>query len=117
MERRISGEPTSNATESNVCTRGWLRIVAATARSAGLILLIVGLISPVTGMSPAYAGEDGLTWVVTQASGTVQYRMGGKAPTEWQALQVGAVLGATAEVRTGSDSQALLTHQGTTLTG
>ena len=116
MERRIPVEPTSNATESNVCSRGWLRIVAATARIAGVILLIVGLISPVTGMSPAYAGEDGLTWVVTKASGNVQYRMGGKAPTEWQALQAGAVLGAAAEVRTGSDSRALLTHQGTTLT-
>ena len=116
MERRISVEPTSNATESNVCSRGWLRIVAATARIAGVILLIVGLISPVTGMSPAYAGEDGLTWVVTKASGNVQYRMGGKAPTEWQALQAGAVLGAAAEVRTGSDSRALLTHRGTTLT-
>ncbi len=67
-------------------------------------------------MSPAYAGEDGLTWAVTQASGNVQYRIGGKAPTGWRALQVGAVLGAAAEVRTGSDSRAMLTHQGTTLT-
>ena len=116
MERRISFEPTSNATEPNVCSRGWLRIVAAKARIAGLILLIVGLVAPVTGMSPAYAGEDSLNWVVTKASGDVQYRMGGKAPTGWQALQVGAVLGAAAEVRTASNSRALLTHQGTTLT-
>ena len=90
MERRIPVEPTSNATESNVCSRGWLRIVAATARSAGFALLMAGLVSLVPGMSPAYAGEDGLTWVVTQASGNVQYRMGGKAPTGWRALQVGA---------------------------
>ncbi len=77
---------------------------------------MAGLVSLVPGVSPAYAGEDGLTWAVTQASGNVQYRMGGKAPTEWRALQVGTVLGAAAEVRTGSDSRALLTHQGTTLT-
>ena len=115
MERRNPVEPISHATESNVCTRGWLRIVAATARSAGLILLIAGFISPVTGTSPAYAGEDGLTWVVTQASGDVLYRMGDEAPTEWRALHVGAVLGAAVEVRTGSDSRVLLTHQGTTL--
>ncbi len=116
MERRISVEPTSNAAESNVCSRGWLRIVAATARITGFALLMLGLVSLVPGVSPAYAGEDGLTWVVTQASGNVQYRMGGKVPTGWQALQAGAVLGAAAEVRTGSNSQALLTHQGTTLT-
>ncbi len=59
MESQIPVEPTSDAAESNVCSRGWLRIVAATARIAGVILLIVGLISPVTGMSPAYAGENG----------------------------------------------------------
>ena len=115
MEHRNPVEPISNATESNVCIRGWLRIGTATARSAGVFLLIAGLISPITGVSPAYAGEDGLTWDVSQASGNVLYRVGGKAPTEWRALQVGAVLGATAEVRTGSDSRALLTHQGTTL--
>ena len=77
---------------------------------------MLGLVSLVPGVSPAYAGEDGLTWAVTQASGKVQYRMGGKAPTGWRALQVGTVLGAAAEVRTGSDSRAMLTHQGTTLT-
>ena len=116
MERRISVEPTSNATESNVCSRGWLRIVVAGARSAGFAFLMAGLVAAVPGVSPASAGQDGLTWVVTKASGNVQYRMGGKAPTEWQALQAGAVLGAAAEVRTGSDSRALLTHRGTTLT-
>ncbi|MCH8835845.1 MAG: hypothetical protein IH925_07845, partial [Proteobacteria bacterium] len=76
---------------------------------------MAGLVSLVPGVSPAYAGEDGLTWVVTEASGDVQYRMGGKAPTGWRALQVGAVLGAAAEIRTGSNSRALLTHRGTTL--
>ena len=116
MERRISVEPTSNATESTVCSRGWLRIVVAGARSAGFAFLMAGLVAAVPGVSPASAGQDGLTWVVTKASGNVQYRMGGKAPTEWQALQAGAVLGAAAEVRTGSDSRALLTHRGTTLT-
>ncbi len=104
MERRVSVEPTSNATESTVCSRGWLRIVVSGARSAGFALLMAGLVAAVPGVSPASAGEDGLTWVVTQASGNVQYRMGGKAPTGWQALQVGAVLGATAEVRKGSSN-------------
>ncbi len=78
---------------------GWFAAVVADARSAGLALLMVGLVSLVPGMSPAYAGEDGLTWVVTKASGNVQYRMGGKAPTGWQALQAGAVLGAAADIR------------------
>ncbi len=94
---------------------GWFSALVAETRIAGLALLTVGLVSVVPGVSPAYAGEDGLTWVVSQASGDVLYRMGGKAPTEWRALQVGAVLGAAAEIRTGSDSGALLTHQGTTL--
>ncbi len=35
MERRIPVEPTSNATESNVCSRGWVSIVAATAVRPG----------------------------------------------------------------------------------
>ena len=116
MERRISVEPTSNATESTVCNSGWFSAVVAGARSAGFAFLMAGLVAMVPGVSPASAGQDGLTWVVTKASGNVQYRMGGKAPTEWQALQAGAVLGAAAEVRTGSDSRALLTHRGTTLT-
>ncbi|MFQ5617585.1 MAG: FecR domain-containing protein, partial [Rhodospirillales bacterium] len=77
---------------------------------------LVSLVSLVSGVSPAYAGGDGLTWTVTQTSGNVQYRMGGTAPTGWQALPVGAVLGAAAEVRTGASSRALLTHRGTTLT-
>ena len=94
---------------------GWFAAVVAGARSAGFALLMAGLVSLVPGVSPAYAGEDGLTWVVTEASGDVQYRMGGKAPTGWRALQVGAVLGAAAEIRTGSNSRALLTHRGTTL--
>ncbi len=67
-------------------------------------------------MSPAYAGEDGLTWVVTQTSGDVQYRMGGKAAPEWRALRAGAVLSAAAEIRTGRGGRALLTHQSTSLT-
>jgi len=36
MERRIPVEPTSSATEANVCSRGWLRIVAATAARPGI---------------------------------------------------------------------------------
>ena len=115
MESRIPVEPTSNATESNVCSRGWLRIVAATARIAGLILLIVGLISPVTGMSPAYVGEDGLTWAVTKASGDVRHRTGGFFSTEWQKLRVGDVVGAAAEIRTGRNSRVVLRHRKTTI--
>ncbi len=116
MDRRVPVEPTLNATESNVCSRGRLRIVAATARIAGLILLIVGLISPVTGMSPTYAGEDGLTWVVAQATGDVRYRSGGNSPTKWQELRVGDVVGAAAEIRTGRNSRVVLGHRQTTMT-
>ena len=106
----------SGANGARTRAGGWFSAVVAGARSAGFAFLMAGLVSLVPGVSPASAGEDGLTWVVTQASGNVQYRTGGKAPTGWQALRVGAVLGAAAEIRTGSDSRALLTHQGTTLT-
>ena len=106
----------SGANGARTRAGGWFPAVVAGARSAGFAFLMAGLVAAVPGVSPASAGQDGLTWVVTKASGNVQYRMGGKAPTEWQALQAGAVLGAAAEVRTGSDSRALLTHRGTTLT-
>ncbi len=98
MEGRIPVEPTSNATETNVCGRGWIRIVEATARIAGLILLIVGLISPVPGMSPAYAGEDGLTWTVSEVNGKVWVD---HDDTGWQALKTGTVLKRASRVKTG----------------
>ncbi len=109
MERRISVEPTSNATESNVYNRGWLRIVAATARIAGLILLIVGLISPVTGMSPAYAGEDGLTWTVSEVNGKVWVD---HDRTGWQALKTGTVLKRGSRVKTGMGGRVVLKRPG-----
>ncbi len=115
MTSPYGGRTASRANGARTRAGGWFSALVAGARIAGLALLTLGLVSLVPGVSPAYAGEDGLTWDVTQASGNVLYRMGGKAPTGWRALQVGAVLGAAAEVRTGSDSRALLTHQGTTL--
>ncbi len=94
---------------------GWFAAVVAGARSTGLVLLMAGLVSLAPGVSPAWAGSEDATWVVTETSGNVQYRMGGQAPTAWGPLHVGAVLGAAAEIRTGSNSRALLTHRGTTL--
>ncbi len=83
----------------------------AALRTACFAVLALGIVSMVAGISPSYAAEP--TWTTTQATGDVQYRTGG---TSWQALREGQVLGAAAEVRTGKDGRAVLTHQTTTMT-
>jgi len=95
---------------------GWLTSVVRRVRIAGLIFVLVGFFSLVTGVSPAYAGEHGLTWAVTQASGDVRHRTGGFFSTEWQKLRVGDVVGAAAEIRTGRNSRVVLRHRKTTIT-
>ncbi len=101
--------------------KGWLTSVVARARIAGFIFVVLGFValgyfSLVTGVSPAYVGEDGLTWVVTQATGDVRYRSGGFFSTTWQELRVGDVVGDAAEIRTGRKSRVVLGHRQTTMT-
>ncbi len=94
---------------------GWLTSVVRRVRIAGLVFVLVGFFSLLTGISPASAGEDGLTWVVTQASGDVRHRTGGFFSTEWQKLRVGDVVGAAAEIQTGRNSRVVLRHRKTTI--
>ena len=94
---------------------GWLASVVRRVRIAGLIFVLFGFFSLLTGISPASAAEDGLTWVVTQASGDVRHRTGGFFSTEWQKLRVGDVVGAAAEIRTGRNSRVVLRHRKTTI--
>ncbi len=95
---------------------GWLTSAVRRVRIAGLVFVLVGFFSLLTGVSPAYAGEDGLTWAVTHASGDVRHRTGGFFSTEWQKLQVGDVVGAAAEIRTGRNSRVVFRHRKTTIT-
>ena len=95
---------------------GWLTSAVRRARIAGLVFVLFGVFSALTGVYPASAGEDGLTWAVTQASGDVRHRTGGFFSTEWQKLRVGDVVGAAAEIRTGRNSRVVLRHRKTTIT-
>ncbi|MFQ5617584.1 MAG: FecR domain-containing protein [Rhodospirillales bacterium] len=81
-----------------------------------MVFVLSGFFSLLTGVSPAYAGEDGLTWAVTQASGDVRHRTGGFFSTEWQKLRVGDTVGGAAEIRTGRNSRVVLRHRKTTIT-
>ncbi len=108
-------EPFSPGHRPRARATGWLTSVVRRVRIAALVFVLVGFFSLLTGVSPASAGEDGLTWVVTQASGDVRHRTGGFFSTEWQKLRVGDVVGAAAEIQTGRNSRVVLRHRKTTI--
>ena len=88
---------------------GWFPAVVAGARRAGFALLMLGLVSLVPGVSPAYAGEDGLTWTVSEVNGKVWVDHDG---TGWQALKTGTVLKRGSRVKTGMGGRAVLKRPG-----
>jgi hypothetical protein len=85
------------------------------ARTLSLLLLFAcaGLVS-CGASSPAAAEEAAAIWQAGDVSGDVQVRAAGAG--DWHALKAGDTLGRAAEVRTGSDGHAVLTHRTTTIT-